>query len=555
MESVPEDRGRLDETAKRLSKFVDPNNLLDRQEGSRRPLVIFAFDEAQILNDNPPRRRWNLFSELRRILRRISRSAIFSLFLSTKGNFQIFSSEIRPDSSNRVRDASYRDLNPITEISFDDLAYSAPPNAVTLDRVVQMDWIFHLGRPLYVHFDYSFGEQLISHSSRLGSYWDAMEDKNENLLMEFAKGKLLDGPIELLEDDRSGSLACLSVRLALDFNMNETAGDIVCTQVERHMRLCLSATVGWERFVTIDGSEPLLAEAAYELMNGTQSNPVHHLANHPDLDCVDRGRRGELVATLLIMQAFDAARAASSGNRWVSVDGFMKELLPPAKYQILHGFLPTFWRSEERETFLETFRGYGIWFNHVIKVEKEAMFSADNLWKFITRGAMVLCSTNKGGVDIVLPVCNTQRKLSRDTVSHILVRVKNSEEYGLDIDETLFDQLNPIKLGLFPDDVIPKPVIRIVFALTSGEAGVTFSQVRGPELHRADPFTAFDVWFAGLSTATFKHIDEDLDSYRTLLERSVRPHDAFELLDDREADDETRYWRGSIRRNMAPLGA
>jgi hypothetical protein len=152
---------------------------------------------------------------------------------------------------------------------------------------------------------------------------------------EFVKTKLLDGPATLdLMKDRSGSLACLSVRFALEFNMDGTAGDIVRTQVERHMRLCLAATVtaGRDTLATLAGSEPLLAEAAYELMKATQSNPVRHLANHSDLNCVDRGRRGELVATLLIMRACDAARAASPGHRWVPVDTFMQELLPQDKY-------------------------------------------------------------------------------------------------------------------------------------------------------------------------------------------------------------------------------
>lgn len=47
-------------------------------------------------------------------------------------------------------------------------------------------------------------------------------------------------------------------------------------------------------------TEPLLAEAAYEFLNnGTLSSPAHRLANHSDLNCVNRGQRGELVATLL----------------------------------------------------------------------------------------------------------------------------------------------------------------------------------------------------------------------------------------------------------------
>jgi hypothetical protein len=42
------------------------------------------------------------------------------------------------------------------------------------------------------------------------------------------------------------------------------------------------------------------------------------LAGHADLNCIDRGRRGDLVAALLIMQAYDAARVFSA-RRWVSV--------------------------------------------------------------------------------------------------------------------------------------------------------------------------------------------------------------------------------------------
>jgi hypothetical protein len=371
--------------------------------------------------------------------------------------------------------------------------------------------------------------------------------------MDLAKAKLLDGPIVLEAMNRAGSLACLSVRFALDFNMDGTAGDVARTQVERHMRLCLAATTERETFVTLAGSEPLLAEAAYELMKGTQSNPVRHLASHSDLYCVDRGRRGELVAALLIMRACDAARAASSGQRWVSVDGFMEGLLPQAEYQILEESFPTFYRGGEKYDFAATFRDYGIWCNHIIKVEKKTMFSADHLWKFITRGAMIMCSDNQDGVDIVIPICHTQQALSRHTVTAILVQVKNAEQYKLKIDNELFVKMNPIDLGLFPSGVDAKPVIRIVLALASTKAGVNFPEQRGREHHYDDPFTAFDVWCAGLSNDTFRHIDDDLTSYQLLLERSLRSHDAFELLEDPKLDKETRELRGSLRRRMAPL--
>jgi hypothetical protein len=194
-----------------------------------------------------------------------------------------------------------------------------------------------------------------------------------------------------------------------------------------------------------------------------------------------------------------------------------------------------------------------MWVNHVIKIESKAMFSAEHLWKFIMRGAMVLCANNQEGIDIVLPVCDRERKLSRETVTAILVQVKNVNGYKLEIDKTLFDGMNPIKLGLFPDGVERKPVIRIVLALASGETGVNFPEAPERERHHGDKFTAFDVWIAGLSTASFRHIDDDLGAYQKLLDRSLQPHDAFELKGDEELDEETRKLRGTARRRMAPL--
>jgi hypothetical protein len=148
---------------KLLAKFIDPDSLLDRDEGSpRRPLVIFAFDEAHILTDNSPTKnratRSNLFSELRRILRQTSDHAIFSLFLSTAGRFNLFSPEISSDPSRRIQDSTLSTPDPITEISFDDLAYDAPEYEIMLARVVEIDWICHLGRPLCALFGYHFSE-------------------------------------------------------------------------------------------------------------------------------------------------------------------------------------------------------------------------------------------------------------------------------------------------------------------------------------------------------------------------------------------------------------
>ncbi|KAF8498580.1 hypothetical protein F5888DRAFT_1802761 [Russula emetica] len=306
----------LQEAGEMLCRFIDEHRVLDSEKGPRQPLVVLAFDEADTLTDNPPEPvHWNLFSELRRVLRQIRHLPIFSLFLSTAGRFNIFSPDIHSDPSAWVREPDKCSLDPISEISFDDIAYPALKNTITMDNVVNIDWISHLGRPLF------------------GCYWDNLPQhrKSELTIMDYVKQKLLNGPTVLRNGNWTGSLACLSTRFALEFDMDGTACDVTYSQVERHMRLCtIAATTGFERMITISGSEPLLAEAAYELMKGTGTNAVCHQAGHAGLNCIDRGRRGELVAVLLVMQAYDAARVFS-GRRCVSVVNFMEALLPPLK--------------------------------------------------------------------------------------------------------------------------------------------------------------------------------------------------------------------------------
>jgi hypothetical protein len=389
--------------------------------------------------------------------------------------------------------------------------------------------------------------------------------------MDFAKNKLLDGPNELRPENVSGSLACLSIRFALEFNLDGTACDVARTQVERHMRLCIAATTGFGKMITISGSEPLLAEAAYELMKGTGTSAVCHLANHANLNCIHRGHRGELVAALLVMQAYDAARE-SSRRRWVSVVDFMEALLPVSVFETLLESVPTSCPMDDDNNmiFEARFEDYGMWFNHVIKIEDKELISIDHLWKFVVRGAMILCGTNQEGIDIILPVCDMKQNLGPDSVTAIIVQVKNTKDYKAKIRPDLFDVMNVIVKSIFSKDdsdsesnetraqkrrrLAPKPVIRIVFALASPEPAVIF-RARPEKRHHLGGLTTFDIWLAGLSNETFRQIQsQNLTHYKTLLECSL-PHDpyAFELEDVPKIGNKAKKSRGALRRKMVPL--
>ncbi|KAI0299888.1 hypothetical protein BC826DRAFT_716613 [Russula brevipes] len=521
-------RYELQNAGSRLCEYIDPQGLLDSATGPRRPLVILNFDEAHLLT-NPLEFHpsWTIFSELQWVLREVVDMPIFSLFVSTAGRPDLFSPETQSGSSSQITT-----LDPISEISFDDLAYPAYPNSVTLDRVVELDWISHLGRPLF------------------GSYYDVLREKgDENDVMIFAEQKLLNNKPIL--DDKAASLACLCVRFALEFgtNPNERTRATLHKQIEQHMRLCIAATTGFEEFVTIAGSEPLLAEAAFECTRASKVNPVHHLANHSDLYCVDRDRHGELVAALIIMQARDMS--FQRPRRWMPVCDFFKALLPSSAFDSLLKSFPRFSRENYYEPFGTTFQNYAMWFNHIIKIEDNRMIAAEHLWSFITRGAMIMCTDNQAGVDIVLPVCVRGERLGPKTVTAVLIQVKNSEHYGHNIDETLFGAMDRCSVGLFPDNWPARPIIRMVFALGSDEPGVLFP-ISTDQPH---DFTAFDVWCAGLSSATFNHIGGDEGSYKLLLQRSLQSRHAFDLgkMDDNDADDETRERKGFLRRRLAAL--
>jgi hypothetical protein len=386
--------------------------------------------------------------------------------------------------------------------------------------------------------------------------------------------KLLNGR-NSLAGDSSGSLACLATRFALEFSEDTESRDILCKQVESHMRLCLGATTGFERLVTFSASEPLLAEAAFEIFLQSDASPVYHLANHSNLYCVDRGQRGELVAALIIMQARDASLPEESGpspQRWVKVTDFMEALLPPPAYNELSKSHPTICRNNEDKPFDATFENYCLWFNHVIRVEDSNVIKAEFLWKYITRGAMVVCKYSQYAVDIILPVCQMHGNLSRHTVTAIYIQVKNAKGDTLKTRDALFDAMDPFVLGLHSDSDNPLPIIRLVFALGSSQAGISFPSLRRtmttdddvsmtsdddvPTTPDGDSeFTSFDIWCAGLSTDTFRQIGDDLESYRTLLDRLLRPNDVFDLkvTKHESLSNDTKEERKRLRRGMAPL--
>ena len=116
---------------------------------------------------------WTTFLELCRILQHLNNKlTIFLLFLSMAGDFQLLSLDVKFDPSNQVVLNLHCPFHPITDISFDCLAYPAGEGSMTLDQVVKMDWIAHLGQPLWVPF--CTLSQKAAYISRFGSHFEGL---------------------------------------------------------------------------------------------------------------------------------------------------------------------------------------------------------------------------------------------------------------------------------------------------------------------------------------------------------------------------------------------
>ena len=358
-------------------------------------------------------------------------------------------------------------------------------------------------------------------------------------ILEFAIHKLLGGHEYInagdsLEATNDRSLACLSVRFPLEFDFSDPkARSLVRKQIERHMRLCTIATSGFDVLFSTVGSEPLLAEAAAWAMDNENTNPVRLLSNLMGKNCINHGERGELAAALLVMQACDAARTRGENSRWVYVCDFLESLLGgPTRTD--DAFPSVMLPMEERQSLAETFKGARMWFNHVVKVRDTNLINVRYLWRFISRGAMVLCANNQPGVEIVLPVCYKGNELSRRNVTAILIQVKNDMRFGERIHGYLFDAMDPFTIKLFdeesrpiqqekPEDnsqpLGPLPIIRMVFALGSESHAVKYDG-SGRRTPQTGEFTSYDIWCAGTLSKTFPIMGDDQQAYIELVDRT-----------------------------------
>ena len=303
----------------------------------------------------------------------------------------------------------------------------------------------------------------------------------------FAKKKLLGREIPLPGNylKPAEDIAVLSVCIMLDFEPpRHVTEQTEAIQVERHMRIAYSVPKHRSYMRSGTPSEPILAEAAAQLMEHVQNAPSR-LSDFVNEGLVDKGHAGELTARLLLTLAYqrvfrlndipdlreeiseDHVPDEGSGgylphSRGCKLSRFLTALFGPDNYETLSVSMPDNQPMGESSSFDTLFENAWVRFTHFGRADDQKVITTQFLWAAFLRCMAVQCSVNQPSVDIIIPVLiNKKLPVSSENMTALMFSVKN---------RTCAAHVNRInftatKLGLFRNREPPRPYLNILMQL------------------------------------------------------------------------------------------
>src|SRR5258708_10513195 len=254
-------------------------------------------------------------------------------------------------------------------------------------------------------------------------------------------------------------LAIIDVRLQLDYDpTREAAMNTVISLVASHMRTALSVPQHRNYLRSCHPSEPWLAEAAAHEMNylhGCKSSFIFDTLNEVlGSGIIDIGERGEVVARLIIMRAYDRAVQSTNskdGNpiffsRGCLLTEFINCLFSPKEASnVLNSVSDVARKGEEEEeeeeeaqdrlTLGEEFKKARIRSTHFERVHSSSVMSDMGCIAGIMRCAAYIAKCGQEQVDMLIPIILDAERtgsglLRRDNMTAILIQVKNRIKWG-----------------------------------------------------------------------------------------------------------------------------
>ena len=255
-----------------------------------------------------------------------------------------------------------------------------------------------------------------------------------------------------------GKLAAIDVILNINYEANRIASrNIQEAMVARHARLIYAIPSHREYTRTGYSSEPLLAEAAHQLVYEWEKKEpsflIDTLNTNNDNGVLNKGHAGEMVARVVLSSAYRRAVVQENGGEspnfsaGCSLVTFIKQLFSdPHADMILEGIPDNVYDGEK---FRDAFRDTTVRFTHFITMSSRSD-DGDHCpwtsiaWAAFVRGAAII---GKDTTDFIIPVLDGN-KIGESTITVIHIQVKNQirdrqrNKYMIDAEA----------VGLFPKD-------------------------------------------------------------------------------------------------------
>ena len=500
-----------------------------RRVPDMRIVVAFIFDEARNLLEHAEMKD-NNFVLLRRAFtyfpRRPDYLTPLAVITDTTAKVSNFAPSRHLEASARATKMPSGTFPPFYLVANVDIWAPKNDDAASLAEMEDWNYYCRLGRP---HWG-ALAKQIVNVTSAISI----------NDIMELARVKLLGGREKLTDQGEPSigeAMAVLGVRACVDVVPQCQLSNLLVAQ---HMRTLYFVSADRESMVTGYFSEPVLVQAAAQLTNETSSE-VPSASNRWNMllkvllgslknGTVDAGFRGELVARVLLLLAWDKCCISMlrQNETILSTGIFLRAVL-------LVDFLGTLLNLEsEIETNLnENFRGSNskAWVrcSHFVKIDYSP--TTDQLFQLFKRGAAAVTKELERGVDLVIPIVfadHYQSRIDKSAISCIFVQVKNPKNrdgaYTGSATTSLTDKAVGIKLdGRRPflslymsfGPYIPRGKDKIVRLVN----GVRSSQ-RVAAKARAEPSRQVSLAVFTLTMGAYKVLDESTANLLKMIGRN-----------------------------------
>lgn len=510
--------------------------------------IFIAFDEAHSLTTpfHEEDMRSN-FTELRRALRELLNSPLWSFFLSTTSEITHPSLPCGFDPSSRIIRSTLITPSPYIHLGFDQLMRSRKlSERSTLDYITSVECIVHMGRPLW------------------GTHYDHGNEEVRNGILEFAIHKLL-GKLENGKALSNAQMyAVLSQRLALDIDTPQylltpaspsTLMQTMHEQIANHMRICLAVGSGVESLRGIASSEPILSEAACRIMNneGLDFKLPIALSNVLSGFCINQSTCGELLVATFFIWARDQVVLTKLGpsstllsHHFTVCDLFKSLFCGPSLEAILQSKPSLYPKNNTLYPFEQVFGNARMHFNHFVKPYELMTITCQFLIRFLARGAAALGANCEPSFGAVYPYLYEALNLDVKKLGFIIVQVKNHSNVSRNDIPEVFQKMDSFGCGLLSKskDKSKKqspftiPIIRILFLL-SGTLDNVEPWVYSPPSDGAttldEPlFTSYDFVCSGVSPAMLRPITTHPESWKALVNKRSDWVDFIESSEEKE---------------------